>query len=46
MESIAPCLISAIIKALAYSGEIGHVSAPNRPPCEKGSGSGAGMAIV
>jgi len=37
----------------ADSGEIGHLSAPNRPlvrpnrpPCEKGSGSGAGMAIV
>jgi aldehyde:ferredoxin oxidoreductase len=38
---------------LADFGEIGHLSAPNRPlvrpnrsPCEKGSGSGVGMAIV
>jgi len=30
----------------ADSAEIGHVSAPNRPPCNKGSGSGAGTVIV
>ena len=30
----------------ADSDEIGHVSAPFRPPQQRGIGSGAGMTIV
>ena len=34
------------VKSATCPLQIGRLSGPNRPPYEKGSGSGAGMAIV